>query len=169
MNADDPSSIPLRDIHLPDPIGWWPPAPGWSVLVGLLVLAFAGLAFGLWHRHRRRLQRAALMELNRLEENYLHSSDPHAYARGLSMLARRVSIALDDSLAAQTGQAWLDSLDGLASERLTDDVAKVLLKAPYSPKDAAEIAPETFALAVACLRGWLAGTARSRRTRGTHA
>jgi len=59
MNADDPSSIPLRDIHLPDPIGWWPPAPGWSIVLGLLVLASAGLAFALWHRHRRRLQRAA--------------------------------------------------------------------------------------------------------------
>ena len=32
----DPEQIPLRDLHLPEAIGWWPLAPGWWVVVALV-------------------------------------------------------------------------------------------------------------------------------------
>ncbi|MGV6806815.1 MAG: DUF4381 domain-containing protein [bacterium] len=31
----------LRDIHLPDPVAWWPPAPGWwllGIVIAILIL-----------------------------------------------------------------------------------------------------------------------------------
>ena len=34
--------LPLKDIHLPEAIGWWPLAPGWWILlllIGLLIFA----------------------------------------------------------------------------------------------------------------------------------
>lgn len=34
--TQDPLSQ-LRDIHLPDPISWWPPAPGWWILAVIVV------------------------------------------------------------------------------------------------------------------------------------
>ncbi|MBT3527943.1 MAG: DUF4381 domain-containing protein, partial [Porticoccaceae bacterium] len=34
----------LRGIHLPDPISWWPLAPGWWVLI---VIFIAGLSWAL--------------------------------------------------------------------------------------------------------------------------
>ncbi|MGB5726303.1 MAG: DUF4381 domain-containing protein, partial [Thiogranum sp.] len=46
------SELPLRDIHLPDPLSWWPPAPGWWLLLTLLV-AIALLGGYLLHRYRR--------------------------------------------------------------------------------------------------------------------
>ena len=38
----DETTLPLRDLHLPDPIGWWPLAPGWWFV---LVLVAGGLAY----------------------------------------------------------------------------------------------------------------------------
>lgn len=57
----------LRDIHLPDPVGWWPPAPGWWLLgltiLGLLVWALHRLQV----RYRRdSFRRQALRELDAL-------------------------------------------------------------------------------------------------------
>ena len=37
-------TLPLRDLHLPEPVGWWPPAPGWWIL---LLLVTTLLAYGL--------------------------------------------------------------------------------------------------------------------------
>ena len=35
----DETALPLRDLHLPDAIGWWPLAPGWwGVIAALGVL-----------------------------------------------------------------------------------------------------------------------------------
>jgi hypothetical protein len=36
-NAPDPLQD-LRDVHLPDPISWWPPAFGWWMIMGLLII-----------------------------------------------------------------------------------------------------------------------------------
>ncbi len=64
----DPTQIPLRDLHLPEVIGWWPPASGWWFLI---VLVSAGLVYLLyrsirkWRRNASR--RVALRELARIQ------------------------------------------------------------------------------------------------------
>ena len=59
--------LPLRDIHLPPEVAFWPPAVGWWLLVLL-----AGVAFYAWLRWRWRLRvrAAALAELGRIESAY---------------------------------------------------------------------------------------------------
>ncbi|HAU18090.1 MAG TPA: DUF4381 domain-containing protein, partial [Marinobacter adhaerens] len=44
MNPQDPLSQ-LRDIHLPETGGLWPPAPGWWVLAILLIAVLAALVW----------------------------------------------------------------------------------------------------------------------------
>ena len=37
MQSPGENTLQLHDIHLPDPAGWWPPAPGWWILALLLL------------------------------------------------------------------------------------------------------------------------------------
>jgi len=39
----DVSQLPLRDIHLPGPVGWWPPAIGWWLVAALVLVAFGAV------------------------------------------------------------------------------------------------------------------------------
>ena len=67
MEPIDPAEIPLRDIHLPEPISWWPLAPGWWILVGGL-LALAILGFLAWRFYARRQIRRAERALASIEQ-----------------------------------------------------------------------------------------------------
>ena len=35
------AALPLRDLRLPEPVGWWPPAPGWWILAAIVVVGEA--------------------------------------------------------------------------------------------------------------------------------
>ena len=91
----------LRDIHLPDPIALWPLAPGWWGLLAIILLAALGLFWGL-RRRRRSARRAALREVQRLEETYAETRDAPALASGLSALLRRVSLLRGERASVAT-------------------------------------------------------------------
>lgn len=55
---------PLRE---PNPIGWWPPAPGWWVLAVVVLVGLGLLALVLYRRRQaRRYRRQALQRLQQL-------------------------------------------------------------------------------------------------------
>jgi hypothetical protein len=129
----DPASLPLRDIHLPAPPSWWPPAPGWWVLATLaIVLPLAWLA---WRHLRRRtaLRRAALRELDALRRL---ADDPPRLAQETSLLLRRISLAFDPAHThvTVTGDAWLSRLRALAPGLDDGRFADALLVAPYAAR-----------------------------------
>ncbi|HYN78294.1 MAG TPA: DUF4381 family protein, partial [Lamprocystis sp. (in: g-proteobacteria)] len=54
----------LRDWHLPAPVAWWPPAPGWWLVAGLVMV---GVVVGwAWWQRRQRRRAAARIALSRL-------------------------------------------------------------------------------------------------------
>ncbi|WP_221799556.1 DUF4381 domain-containing protein [Oceanobacter mangrovi] len=53
--ATPQSSLPLADIHLPEPVSFWPLAPGWWLLAGLILLA--AIAIGWWFYHHQPKER----------------------------------------------------------------------------------------------------------------
>jgi len=124
----------MRDIRLPEPDFWWPPAPGWwllGVLSGMLLLAL-----GLFIRRRRRLRRLALAELEGIRERFHRDGDRRALAMALNMLLRRVALARHDrhSVAPLRGEAWLEFLDTTGHTRhFARGIGRALLQAPYRP------------------------------------
>jgi hypothetical protein len=131
----NPEDLPLRDLHLPEPIGWWPPAPGWWVV---LALALAGLVLLLLAAHRRRrrnaARRLALAELARLEAAYARHGDAARLAAALSTLLRRAMLAYAprEQVARLTGRAWLEWLDrGLERRPFSEGPGQTLAALPY--------------------------------------
>ena len=63
----------LRDIHLPEPISWWPPAPGWWILALASSVLLAWLLRFLYRRYKaKHYRRQALAQLKELQE--LHAA-----------------------------------------------------------------------------------------------
>lgn len=96
----------LRDIHLPDPVSFWPLAPGWWLAL-LAVVAIALLVHFALRARRLSPRRAALCELERLENDYSSTGDVSALAEGLSALLRRISLLRSDRtrVASTHGEA----------------------------------------------------------------
>jgi len=151
----DPAKLPLRDIHLPEPVAWWPLAPGWWMLAALLLGAGVLAGGWWWLARRRRLRRAAHAELARIEQAYGANRDAHALARALSQLLRRVAlVCAGPGAAALTDEDWLALLAHLAGEAWPAHLTEVLLTAPYSPQAAALLPTASCADALALTRRW---------------
>ena len=133
------SALPLRDLHLPDAVGWWPLAPGWWLLIALFV---AGLGYLGWRWFRAwRLnapRRYALRELTAIEAAYLEHRNPVALGKQLSELLRRgmLAYAPRSEMAGLTGEAWLSWLDrGMPLPYFLTEGGKSLLSLPYRNPD----------------------------------
>ena len=96
----DYTQLPLRDIHLPGAIGWWPPAPGWWLLAALV---FAGLALYGVHYYRGRHKRTALRAVTRVHAALEQGAEPVACLQHVSTILRRFAMT-SESTAARHGR-----------------------------------------------------------------
>ena len=150
--ALDPSTLPLRDIHLPENVGWWPPAPGWWLLPALAVLALAAAWYArrLYRRRRYSAVNMAKQELAGIRARYNIDGDAVQCVRAVSALLRRVSISLFPRAASAglTGADWLALLrsgniqqktgkEEPAGGVILEDIHTLLLEAPYRRQVAA--------------------------------
>ena len=130
--------LPLRDIHLPEPISWWPPAPGWWLLVTLL-LALVALSFLLiLLRRRGRLRREAGIALEQIRNSYEQQGDGTRLAADLSVLLRRIAISRypQAEVASLTDSQWLTFLDrgivnSKAANGFSQGIGRMLTEDPY--------------------------------------
>jgi len=123
MNEPATSLDRLHDLVLPPSVPWWPPAPGWYVVLALLVLAVAWLTWRFWKRRQaNRYRRAALRQLAALGD-----------APAIAELLRRTALAIVPRpvIAEKTGTAWLDWLAEQCSETMPDAVRTKLIAGVY--------------------------------------
>jgi len=134
MNTPVRTSLQLRDIHLPAPPEFWPPAPGWWALaaIALGLATWAGAL--LWRQLRvRRQRRRILALLDRMERSSNGAATPEFLAQ-LSGLMRRLALMRfpRQEIASLTGIKWLQFLDRSGGNgQFSRGPGKVLAHGPY--------------------------------------
>jgi|UPI000371BC41 hypothetical protein len=142
MNA---TALPLRDIHLPDGVAWFPPAPLWWLLV-LLLLVLVVFAVSRLLRYRRlqrqqrsvaQCQQAIRDDIHAIGQQFNQSNDAAAACRAVSQLLRRVCLSRfpREDFAALHGEAWLAYLR--QQQAWPQARQALLLELPYQPKGTA--------------------------------
>jgi len=105
--------LPLKDIHLPDTVSWWPPATGYWLI--LLIIAVCALSFFIIKKYLKsqRIKKQALTEYRRIKNNYLKDQNKKQLVTSLSGLLRRAAISSypRTECASLTGKDWLSWLD----------------------------------------------------------
>lgn len=123
----------LRDIDGLDAIAWWPPAPGWWLMLATFVL----MGMALWYFMRRsakppawkRQVLSALSDLRRETDNKRKAALLSALLRQMAMErhGRRACAGLE-------GSAWLDWLAQHDPAQFDwRKKGKVIVEAPYAP------------------------------------
>ncbi len=141
MSAD---ALPLRDIHLPEPVSWWPPAPGWWLLLATVLVLVAIYIVIKKIRYSRRLKTASAAMFDTIKEQYQQDHNKILLAKNLSTFLRRVCISHypRHDTAGLTGKDWLDFLDSTLPEKIQPrfaDAGQILLTAPYLPEQTPSI------------------------------
>jgi hypothetical protein len=136
MKEDATSLERLNDLALPPSVPWWPLAPGWYLVIAAMLIGLGFLAHRCWKKWRAHAyRRSALAELK---------SAPDATA--IAELLRRSALAIAPraSIAALSGEAWLDWLAAQSPQPITDGLRQQLTagvygKASTSPADLAAL------------------------------
>lgn len=132
-NATDPLAQ-LKGIHLPQPVGWWPPAPGWWLVgICLLFLVIVGGFYLLKVVRRGRYRREALADLRKLRET---DQDQRGLLEAVSRLLRQVAIVKygRTEVASLNGVKWLQFLDRTGkTEQFGNGAGKPLGTMLYQP------------------------------------
>ncbi|QDT23621.1 DUF4381 domain-containing protein [Gimesia chilikensis] len=123
MKNDATSLDRMHDIVLPDAIPWWPPAPGWYVVLAALGGLVLYLSYRGWrHWKANRYRRLALRELEQA-----HS------VLEVSELLRRTALMVVPraEVAAQTGAAWPGWLASHAPVAMDEQISRQLTVGVY--------------------------------------
>ncbi len=109
----DPASLSgLHDIVVPAPIApWWPLAPGWYLLAGLLVVL---VAWVIWRvRKRRQAKRYRVEAVAQLRALRRERADPDKQVAQILVLLKRTALGAYPRIdvAALQGVAWWRFLD----------------------------------------------------------
>ena len=153
--------LPLRDIHLPEAIGWWPPALGWWLLAVLIPLL---LGFMVW-LYRRITRRTAVKAAKKflLQIKQDQQLDNEQKLKDLSALIRRVAIstATRTDCAGLTGQLWLAYLDrSVKGSPFAKGVGRLLANAPYQRITPTE---QEISQLISLCEGWLNAQQKRKR------
>lgn len=143
----------LHDLMLPAPIGWWPLAVGWQILMAFALVAISYAFYKIfWRWQNSRAKRMALKLLKIYEQEYNQHNNSAEICAKISELLRRVALAYypRDEVASLEGETWLIFLNKNSKITLFSELRDYLLTLPYQKYAAQDLG--NFFIAV---RKWI--------------
>lgn len=132
MQPNSIPQLPLRDVHIPEAISWWPLAIGWWITM-LLIPMLLWISFLIYKRLTRKTAiKTAKKLLAELKQDKTQTDADKLVE--ISALIRRVaiSVAPREECASLTGQAWLEYLDkSLKDKAFTQGVGQCFADVSY--------------------------------------
>jgi hypothetical protein len=156
MNPDPTSLDRLHDVIAPPPAPWWPPAPGWYWLLGLVALAaLCGLIAALIRRQRNRYRREALELCGEIAAELGDGVRREDALAALAVLLKRVALTAGPraEVASLTGAAWVQYLQRTGGAALAPEAALRLERAAYGIVE--PMSDRDAAAAVAVVERWI--------------
>ena len=134
----------LADIHLPEPVSFWPPAIGWWILAAIALFMLVILFRKLTSRaHQQKICRYALNELQRCYDSYSQAEPANMdqskldYVNQFNTVVRRVALVHypQANAASLDGASWVDFIRQKGeSSLMTDEIATALQYGRFQTK-----------------------------------
>jgi hypothetical protein len=138
--ATNPFELPLRDIHIPEAISWWPLAIGWWITM-LVIPMLLWISFLIYKRLTRKTAiKTAKKLLAELKQDKTKTDTQKII--DISALIRRVTISVSprEECASLTGLTWLEYLDkSVKDQGFTQGVGRCLADVSYRKSPAENI------------------------------
>jgi hypothetical protein len=149
MNPDPTNLDRLHDVMVPPPVPWWPPAPGWLVVIAALILVLGWWLIGaIRHWQSNCYRREALALLEAVDNSGIE----------LATLIKRVALSVypRESVASLTGEQWLTFLDETGrTDAFTKGPGRWLARLAYEPNLIASLPDAERRGLVAAVRQWI--------------
>lgn len=126
--------LPLRDIHLPDTVLWWPLALGWWFIIAILLILVLGMGWFYYVNRKSKQEQQIVADALIVLQQLTEEENKAALIRGISRLLRRVCISLygRQQVAGLTGERWLRFLDRKGkTTAFSQGIGRLLLDYPY--------------------------------------
>ena len=131
MQTDPASLENLRDIAVPPPVPWWPPAPGWWLVLAVIAVALSVLMLRGWRAWQSNAyRRAALRELQSAK----------TISEIAEVLKRTALVAFPRiETAALSGSVWCEWLGNTMGERVPKSVSSALVRGVFAENESANV------------------------------
>jgi len=166
LTPDFQNNLPLRDIHLPETVSWWPPAMGWWLLAGLIIIIILLLPKLYRYIKSKPLNKVATAAFNKIINDYQQQPNNQQLLQSLSRLLRQISMSYQgrEVSAHLTGDQWLQQLNGLTKEDyFGHDVQQLLTQAPYQETT---LSNANIQLLIAATEKWIAALPKNKQRPG---
>jgi len=142
----------LHDIHLPAPISFWPPAPGYFIMASLFLLLSIVFFIYFYTQKTRVIKRTALEQLSEISKAHEAGTTGQQTAAQISTLLKQVALLYysRETVASLQGEAWVNFLTKSSKKLNFKSVQHTLVDLPFHPD-----ANESLTLLLSLTKQWI--------------